>query len=365
LFKRVTALAVTIVAMALLHSAARAGGLMVGDPAPKVTVKKFVKGAPVTRFEKGKLYVVEFWATWCVPCRESIPHLTEMAKKYKDVTFLGVSIWEEDQRLVEPFVTKMGAKMDYHIAMDAVPSGADNHQGPMAKQWMEAAAQPGIPTAFIINKEGRVAWIGSPMVMADPLAKIVAGKWDIAAAAAKSRKEQAITHKVRALEAQIQPIIAKGSLQKSDYMKMVSLMNAAVAKSPEIEPQVAPHKIQMLVLAEKQDAAAAYVTQLVSGVFKNSTSDLIRLVLAQVAPDAPQPGPAILAACLKAVQRADEITRSKDPTIADFLASIYFLNGKKQKAIETQERAVRQIKGTKYEADPTFAERLSKYRSGK
>jgi len=365
MLKKFSAIVVAVAAIALLSSVAHAGGLIVGDPAPKLTVKKFVKGAPVARFEKGKLYVVEFWATWCVPCRESIPHLTELAKKYKGVTFLGVSIWEDDQRLVEPFVTKMGAKMDYHIAMDAVPSGVDSHKGPMAQKWMEAAAQPGIPTAFIINKEGRVAWVGSPMAMADPLAKIVAGHWDIAAAAAKSRKEQAIAHKVRALENQIQPVIAKGSLQKSDYMKIVSLMNAAVAKSPEIEPQVAPHKIQMLELADRQDAAAAYITQLVDGAFKNSTGDLIRLALAEVAPDNPQPTPAILAAILKAVQRADVITKSQDPTIADFLASMYFINGKAPKAVETQERAIRLTKGTKYEKDPSFAERLAKYRSGK
>ena len=365
MFKKYPAFAIALVAVALFHSTAQAGRLVVGDPAPKVKVKKFVKGAPVNRFEKGKLYVVEFWATWCVPCRESIPHLTEMARRYKDVTFLGVSIWEEDQRLVEPFVTKMGAQMDYHIAMDAVPSGIDNHKGPMAVQWMEAAAQPGIPTAFIINKEGRVAWIGSPMVMGDPLAKIVAGHWDIAAAAAKSRKEESVARKVRALESQVQPVLAKGSLQKGDYLKIVGLMNAAVAKSPEIEPQVAPHKIQMLELAGRTDAAAAYITHLVDGIFKNSVSDLIHLAFAEVAPDALQPTPTILVAVLKAVQRADIITKSQDPTIVDFLAAIYFLNGKAPKAVETQEHALRLTKGTKYEKDPSFAERLAKYRSGK
>src|SRR6476661_7319275 len=68
--------------------------LVVGDPAPKITVSKWVKGTPVANFEKGKLYVVEFWATWCGPCKVSIPHLTELAKQYKNVKFIGVSIWE-------------------------------------------------------------------------------------------------------------------------------------------------------------------------------------------------------------------------------------------------------------------------------
>ena len=49
----------------------------------------------------------------------------------------------------------------------------------MAKNWMTAAGQEGIPTAFIVNKEGKIAWIGHPMEMDKPLEKIVAGTWDL------------------------------------------------------------------------------------------------------------------------------------------------------------------------------------------
>src|SRR5262245_10516457 len=92
-----------------------AAGLGIGSKAPPFEVNKFVKGEPVKQFDKGKIYVVEFWATWCGPCRESIPHLTELQKKYQDVVFIGVSVWEESQAKVEPFVKKMGEKMDYRV----------------------------------------------------------------------------------------------------------------------------------------------------------------------------------------------------------------------------------------------------------
>ena len=53
----------------------------------------------------------------------------------------------------------------------------------MAKTWMEASGQNGIPTAFIVNKEGKIAWIGHPMEMERPLEKIIAGTWDLKTAA--------------------------------------------------------------------------------------------------------------------------------------------------------------------------------------
>jgi thiol-disulfide isomerase/thioredoxin len=147
---------------------AQAGELNVGDPAPKLEVKEFVKGEPVACLEKGTVYVVEFWATWCPPCWATIPHLTELQKKYKDVVFIGVSIAERDSRGVKPFVEQMGDRMAYRVATDDVP-------GKMYKTWFQAAGQRGIPCAFIINKDTNIAWIGHPTRMEEPLAQVVAG----------------------------------------------------------------------------------------------------------------------------------------------------------------------------------------------
>jgi thiol-disulfide isomerase/thioredoxin len=128
----------------------------VRQPAAVLDGLTYVKGEPVT-FQKGKVYVVEFWATWCPPCRTSIPHLTEIQKNFKDkgVTVIGVSNEAKDIERVKRFVAEQGEKMDYTVAVDV--------EGKVGDGYMKAHKQGGIPTAFIVDAQGNVAWFGHPM----------------------------------------------------------------------------------------------------------------------------------------------------------------------------------------------------------
>ncbi|WLT30854.1 TlpA disulfide reductase family protein [Geothrix sp. PMB-07] len=209
------------------------GKLTVGDPAPALKASRWVKGTPVAGFEKGRIYVVEFWATWCGPCRQSIPHLTEMAKQFEGkATFIGMSVWERGEAPekveanVDAFVKEMGDKMAYHVARDTGDAF-------MAQAWMQAASQKGIPAAFIVNGDGQIAWIGHPMDGLDKvLANVVAEKHDLAAAkadaekaaAAEARRSQAIAEFGKPLQA---AQVAK------DYPKLLSLAKEAAAKYPD------------------------------------------------------------------------------------------------------------------------------------
>jgi thiol-disulfide isomerase/thioredoxin len=157
-----------------------------GDKAPAIAFDKWVKGDEVKAFQPGKVYVVEFWATWCGPCIASIPHLTDLQKQHKDVTFIGIAASERppqegkpDERLahVEQFVKEKGDAMAYRVAFDGKRA--------MGKTWMRAAGQGGIPCAFLVNGEGKIAWIGHPNDLEPELDRVL-GKPATAAPPAKT-----------------------------------------------------------------------------------------------------------------------------------------------------------------------------------
>lgn len=132
--------------------------LDVWDSAPPLNVAEWIKGPPV-QLEEGKgktVFVVEFWATWCPPCRTSMPHLTEVQEKYKDRGVVIVGVSTEKKETVREFVEgKKKEKIGYRIAVD-------NNRATW-NAYMKAAGAPGIPHAFVIDKDGRIAWRGHPL----------------------------------------------------------------------------------------------------------------------------------------------------------------------------------------------------------
>lgn len=218
-----------------LGSSAVAGYLNIGDPAPELHPAQWLKGDAIDRFESNHVYVVEFWATWCTPCKANIPHLTEVAHKFKGrVAVIGVSIWENPDpkntnylAKVAQFVQSEGDKMDYNVAVD-VP------QGDIANGWVKAAGEGGIPVSFIIGKDGHIAWIGYPLELDGVLDQVLADKFDVAAA--RRQRDQKLAPG-RAL---------KEAMEAKDYKHALELIDQMVAAKPEQAPAYAYDRLTAL-----------------------------------------------------------------------------------------------------------------------
>jgi len=126
---------------------------------PEVGGLQVVKGNSNIIIKPGpreKVLVIEFWATWCGPCRTTIPHLTELQKKFAaSVEMIGITNESVDK--VMPFVNSMGSKMEYTVAIDG--------RFEANTRLMAATGARGIPHAFIVNTKGKVVFAGHP---ADP-----------------------------------------------------------------------------------------------------------------------------------------------------------------------------------------------------
>lgn len=102
---------------------------------------------------KGKILLLDFWATWCKPCVATMPELQTLFEKYaeKGLAILGVSIDEKGAKVVKPFIAKR--KFAYPIAID----GGEN------PAW-QAYRVKGIPAMFLIDQKGQIVkqWLGKP-----------------------------------------------------------------------------------------------------------------------------------------------------------------------------------------------------------
>lgn len=150
-YATITAFLLSVTASAVAQEQAQAT-LTRGDQAPTLDVS-VVKGEGAVL--NSGVRVVEFWATWCPPCRKSIPHLTALQAKYESegVTFIGIT--EEPKQVVMPFVESAGDAMDYTVAID--------NDSKTTNALLRGFGVSSIPHAFLVNEDGIVVWNGHPM----------------------------------------------------------------------------------------------------------------------------------------------------------------------------------------------------------
>ncbi len=149
--------------------------LGVGDAPPALKVTEWMNGSEPKTFEKDKVYILEFWATWCGPCIGAMPHLTELAKANAAKGLVVIGLTHKDdrgntQKSVAAFVEKnKGEKLGYVVGYS---DGEETN-----KAYMDAAEQDGIPCSFVVGKDGKIAYIGHPSNLDEVLPKVMDGTW--------------------------------------------------------------------------------------------------------------------------------------------------------------------------------------------
>ncbi len=311
---------VLVLALVAFAPVVAAQSLTPGADVPTLEIEKWVKG-DAFKFEKGKVYVVEFWATWCGPCIASMPHLSELQEHYGDVTFVGVTKEDPNNSLaaVEEMVRDKGPGMGYTVAWDAAGKTYDN--------FMTASGSRGIPTSFIVDQNSKIAYIGHPMGLDIPLKMVVAGKWDPA-------KAQEI---MAPINERIRDAVMKG---REDPQAGVAAIDAIVKDTPELANMLDQFKNAFLLKAKMWDAYDAHAKKAVAKAIKYRNPQTLNQVAWTIVDPAGEIEKKNLDLALRAAQKGVEFTHEKDAAILDTLARVWFLKAKFDKAVKLQEQAV-------------------------
>ncbi len=189
--------AAAVLAMTVAAVPVRAG-LMVGDPAPAFTIDMWLEGGPedLATGKGKKIYVLDFWATWCLPCIYQIPELTAMQRRLggRGVQVIGVTGPAQGQTVeqVRQFLKTRPKGVGYTIGWDSSLRMWDNY--------LTAAGAEGIPYVVIVDKKGRIAWHGhqSPQI-SQVVEELAAGTFDMERAVTRARNESKIVQKFSAI----------------------------------------------------------------------------------------------------------------------------------------------------------------------
>lgn len=325
--------------------------LVIGDPAPMIAISKWINGEPVTEYAPERVYVIEFWATWCGPCLKSMPHIASLQEEYRDsVTVVGVTA--EDDATVSEFMTNLAGQgektwrdvLTYRIATD--------DDGKTNRLFMEASGQAGIPCAFIVGKTRNIEWIGHPMEIDGPLKQIVEGSWDSALAKKTALETKALEKALRTVGPKIDEAMAAG-----DVTGAIVILDGMLKQFPGNSSLLKTRfKIAMQVPLFDEANKSAKMMADVAGQDVRILDDVAWML----ATATDKPG-LDLELALSTIQRAVELTKEQDVSVLETIARVHSRRGNGTEAIDFQTKAVEAAK------DPDQKQRLTlgleKYKS--
>ena len=204
--------------------------LAIGDPLPDIGKRAtWLQGTSCESYAKGKVYVIDLWATWCAPCIEMMPHTSEIADRYAKhgVEIIGLALEPGGATATQQFVKTNPNLMRYAICEDI--------DGQLKTEYMTRTGTAGIPTVLIINQNGILVWKGHPKNMGGPLAEIVLETYDLEAAKQTLNRHSAATENIARTPATATDRDALGNIfERKDGNAMVKLAESMMGNKARL-----------------------------------------------------------------------------------------------------------------------------------
>ena len=313
------------------------GAVKPGEKAPPLMVTDWIKLNPfgdwvkskpldLANSAKGRVVLIEFWATWCAPCVQLIPHNNELYHRYKDkgLVFVSLTDTSRGQQLstVKRFVDGRGAQMDYPVAFD------ETQQSILTYAADEGGV--GLPHAVLIGKDGTVVWAGHPAMpaMESILKDLLLDRYDPATIQKKAQRE-----------ARLEPVIRDFNQAASvgDWGKCVQVAEKMLEIDPDNRDAIDLSVQIYLNEIRDRDRFRAWVSGLIDR-FGDHPDTMLTLARVLVGIDALEQREPDLA--LQAVQAA-YAKRPQDAGVVQTLAAVAYQLGDLERAIALQREAVR------------------------
>jgi len=211
----------------------------VGDK-PQLRLRTLDNQTLTSKEMEGKIIVLEFWATWCPPCVQLVPHLRELNAKYakQGVRLVSVSL-DRGRGEAMTFIRRNG--MNWTHVMDNEQPG-----GPLSN----AFGVEGIPYAFILSPQGQVLWHGSAAHLDAPLERAI--KEHPPKPSPEIVRDEAIAAITRAAE-----LIDKRGDYAAAY-QLIAKLESGVLQDPKVAPKFRSLAIRFRPSGQRAEAVAKF-----------------------------------------------------------------------------------------------------------
>ena len=340
--------AVTILSMqsgfAVQETIVQQSTLTIGSKAPSLDIEHWISNGngefeKVTKFEEGKIYVIEFWATWCQPCIAAMPHIRELQEEYKDQGLQIISVSDESLPRVEGFLGRQVRGKDGMTYRDLTSAYClvTDPDASTQNDYMTAANQNTIPIAFIVGKSGQIEWFGHPMAIDDPINKIVNDQWDREAYVVEMETEK----RLQKAMSKVVPLVKQGMPQEA-----LSVLNELIKESEDenLKERLLSLRPRLRIEIGGEQAIEPFRSESEKHANDPVVLHLMALQIVEQSDAGNEIPSELLALALKASAVAEEAARETGRPqiigrVLDTRAHLLYINGELDSAIEAQAEA--------------------------